>query len=61
MKNRLAVACLLITLSACSEVANTTSLPESSSYTLISEGGELRDQFNAFSESLKLVFIVGPT
>jgi hypothetical protein len=59
--NRLVATCLLITLSACGEVANKANLPDGSGYTVISEGYELRDQFNAFSETLKLVFIVGPT
>ena len=59
--NRLVVTCLLMTLSACGEIANTTNLTEGSGYTVISEGNELRDQFNFFSDTLKLVFIVGPT
>ena len=59
--NRLLATCLLTTLSACGEVANTSTLPAGSGYTVISEGNELRDQFNAFSDTLKLVFIVGPT
>ena len=59
--NRLVVTCLLITLAACGKVTNTTNLPDGSGYTVISEGNELRDQFNAFSDDLKLVFIVGPT
>jgi hypothetical protein len=59
--NRLVVICLLITLSACGKEANKTNLAEGSGYTVISEGNELRDQFNAFSDTLKLVFIVGPT
>ena len=59
--NRLVVTCLLMTLSACGKDANKTNLPEGSGYTVISEGIELRDRFNALSDTLKLVFIVGPT
>jgi hypothetical protein len=59
--NRLVITGLLITLSACGEVANTANLSDGRGYTVISEGNELRDQFNAFSDTLKLVFIVGPT
>ena len=55
------VTCLLITLSACGKDAATTKLPDGSGYTVINEGNELRDRFNALNDTLKLIFIVGPT
>jgi hypothetical protein len=59
---RLLIVFSLTLLASCNKVENITTPPdEVEGYTVITDGNELRDQFNTYKDSLKLVFIVGPT